>query len=94
MLSWLQRLFPARHGTQQAASQVPGERLLHARHAAAQGIRKMPECPGIWVRTTVDGNQRIHRVKDCNGELYATVGFLVPIAVPTTKMPGYWDRVD
>ena len=72
---------------------LPDDRLVRARRAASLGVRRLPQQPGLWLRTTTEGTQRLYRVRDHNGRLYATVGGLAPIAVPTARMPGYWDHV-
>jgi hypothetical protein len=72
---------------------LPHDRLSRARRAALLGVRRQPQQPGLWMRTTSEGSQRLYRVRDHNGKLYATVGGFAPIAVPTARMPGYWDHV-
>jgi hypothetical protein len=72
---------------------LPDERLLRARRAASLGVKRQPQQPGLWLRTTSEGTQRLYRVRDHNGRLYATVGGIAPVAVPTARMPGYWDLV-
>ena len=73
--------------------QLPDERLIRARQAALLGVSCQPQQPGLWLRTTSEGKQRFYRVRDFNGRLYATVGGIAPVAVPTARMPGYWDLV-
>ncbi len=73
--------------------QLPDERLSRARQAALLGVSCQPQQPGLWLRTTREGTQRFYRVRDFNGRLYATVGGIAPVAVPTARMPGYWDLV-
>jgi hypothetical protein len=85
-------LLPARFAAPLQA-QLPDDRLLRARRAASLGVRRQPQQPGLWMRTTSEGSQRLYRVRDHNGRLYATVGGLAPVAVPTARMPGYWDHV-
>ena len=72
---------------------ITDECLLRARLAASLGVRRQPQRPGLWLRTTREGTQRLYRVRDHNGRLYATVGSFAPMAVPTARMPGYWDLV-
>ena len=72
---------------------LPHERLQRARRAASLGVRRQPQQPGLWLGTTSEGTQRLYRVRDHNGRLYATVGGLAAVAVPTARMPGYWDHV-
>ena len=72
---------------------LPDERLSRARRAASLGVRRLPQQPGLWLRTTQEGSQRLYRVRDHNGRLYATVGGLASVAVPTSRMPGYWDHI-
>lgn len=86
-------VFPARYAGPRLCAALPVERLSRARRAALLGVGRLPQRPGLWVRTTGDGTQRVYRVKDHNGELYATVGRFAPVAVPTARMPGYWDHV-
>jgi len=66
----------------------------HADLALAMGIDRSPQCPGLWLRTSRDGRQRVYRVVDQNGELFATVGRLLPVAVPTARLPGHWAPVE
>ena len=87
-------IFPARYASPRIQAGTTPARLDRARRAALLGVGRMPQRPGLWLRTTGDGDQRIYRVKDHNGELYATVGRFVPVAVPTARMPGYWDHLD
>jgi hypothetical protein len=90
MRKGLENLFPARYSAPNLRVVVEDERRKRAQRAAILGIRRMPQQPGLWVRTTVDGAQRVYRVRDYNGELYATAGRISPVAVPTAKLPGYW----
>ncbi len=80
-----------------AASRAPAEAETRARRAhlaLSMGIARMPQRPGLWLRTTRDGRQRVYRVTDQNGELYALVGTLLPVAIPTARMPGHWDPIE
>ena len=86
-------IFPAKFSPQQLQPRMPRERLSRARRAALLGVGRLPQQPGLWVRTSGDGSQRIYRVTAHNGELYASVGRFVPVAVPTARMPGYWDHL-
>ena len=54
----------------------------------------LPNAPGVWARTDPQGRRRVHRVISQNGELYAKVGKLLPVAVPVRELPGIWDPVD
>lgn len=69
-------------------------RARRAHLALSMGIARMPQRPGLWLRTTRDGRQRVYRVTDQNGELYALVGTLLPVAIPTARMPGHWDPIE
>ena len=86
-------LLAARYAVEQTGDAPSSDRLHRARRAARLGIGRMPQRPGLWLRTTGDGDQRLYRVRDHNGQLYATVGKLLPVAIPTARMPGYWDHV-
>lgn len=83
----------ARQSEQAPGSEIPVDRWADARRAALLGVLRMPLGPGLWVRTTWEGHQECYRVKDQNGELYATVGCLLGVAVPACSLPGYWDRL-
>ena len=85
---------PARFAAAPWQPALPPERLSRARRAATLGVWRMPKQPGLWLRTTGDGSQRVYRVRDHNGVLYATVGSFAAVAVPTARMPGYWDHLD
>ena len=87
-------IVPAKFAYPALQPSLPADRSSRARRAACLGIRRMPQRPGLWVRTTGDGDQRVYRIKDHNGELFATVGCFAPVAVPTARMPGYWDRLE
>lgn len=90
-------LFPARYAWQNEQAAGPGssaaDRWADARRAALLGVSRMPQGPGLWIRTTREGHQEVYRVKDQNGELYATVGCLLGVAVPACSLPGFWDRL-
>jgi len=64
------------------------------RRTETQKSKSLPDSPGLWTRIDVHGARRVHRVISQNGELYAKVGWLLPVAVPVGEMPGAWDRID
>jgi hypothetical protein len=57
-------VFPARYAGPGLQANLPRERLSRARRAALLGVGRMPQRPGLWVRTTGDGAQRVYRVRD------------------------------
>jgi hypothetical protein len=87
--------FPARYARQseQSTGSERIDRVADRRRAALLGVNRMPLGPGLWVRTTWEGHQEVYRVKDQNGEMYATVGCLLGVAVPACSLPGYWDKL-
>jgi hypothetical protein len=64
------------------------------RRTETQTSKSLPDAPGLWTRTDARGARRVHRVISQNGELYAKVGWLLPVAVPVGELPGAWDRID
>lgn len=84
---------PARYTPTWLREMIPADQLQRAQLAAHLGVGRLPQQPGLWLRTTGNGNQRLYRVSHHNGQLYATVGRLLPVAVPTTALPGYWHPV-
>ncbi|MGE0801788.1 MAG: hypothetical protein AB7O55_26015, partial [Lautropia sp.] len=71
-----------------------GWQRRRAGHAAALGIQCYPRHPGIWLRTTGDGRQRRYRITEHDGVLYATVGLLLPVAMPIRQLPGHWSPLE
>jgi len=90
--SWFPARY-ARHSGQSAGSECPIDRWGDMRRAALLGVNRLPLGPGLWVRTTREGHQQVYRVKDQNGEMYATVGCLLGVAVPACSLPGYWEKL-
>ena len=52
----------------------------------------VPQSCWLLLRPSL-AHQEVYRVKDQNGELYATVGCLLGVAVPACSLPGFWDRL-
>jgi hypothetical protein len=71
----------------------PAKRLAAAR-ISARLCDRLPDQPGLWLRTTKCGAQAFYSVKDRNGVLYATVGGPIPVAVPVARLQGYWVLLD
>jgi hypothetical protein len=65
-------------------------RTLGAARISAQLCDRLPDQPGLWLRTTKDGAQEFYSVKDQNGRLYAVIGGALPVAVPVARLRGYW----
>ncbi len=72
---------------------LPAKKLARAK-LAAQLCTRLPDGPGLWLRTTPDGLQDFYSVKDRNGTLYVVTGAILPIAVPVTRLLGYWVRLE
>ena len=64
------------------------------RRTETQASKSLPDAPGLWARTDPQGKRRMHRIISQNGELYAKVGWLLPVAVPVGKLPGSWERAE
>jgi hypothetical protein len=65
---------------------------LPERRTEVPATSSLPDAPGLWVLTDPQGRRRVHRVIDQNGQLYAKVGRLLPVAVPVAELAGSWSR--
>ncbi len=88
---WLARLLDALQLSLRPP--FPAKRLAAAR-ISAQLCDRLPDRPGLWLRTTKDGAQDFFSVRDRNGVLYANTGRLLPVAIPVARLRGYWVRLE